>query len=232
MPHGANRELTVLVVDDDFMVASIHAELVEETEGFRVAGTAGTGTEALDMVVTLTPDLLLLDVHLPDMSGLEVLKRLRERGDDVDAIVVTAERDAEYVKGALRGGAAQYLVKPFDLDELKMRILTYAAARLGSGTADQQAIDAAFSRPAQLDIQRPPTPVAPPPKGLSNESLELVRHALADGGEHSATTCAEATGMARPTVRRYLEYLVTLQQAKVRLKYGGGRPERLYRTTR
>jgi response regulator of citrate/malate metabolism len=55
---------------------------------------------------------------------------------------------------------------------------------------------------------------------------------LVDGQEHSATSCAVATGMARPTVRRYLEYLVATREAKVRLKYGGGRPERLYRHAR
>lgn len=220
-------DLAVLVVDDDFMVAGIHAELVEEVEGFRIAGTAGSGKQALEMVATLAPDLLLLDVHLPDMSGIDVLRSLRERGDDVDAIVVTAERDADFVKAALRGGAAQYLIKPFDLDELKVRIQRYAAARLSSGRTDQQSVDAAFSVAPERPVGRP----APPPKGLSTESLVLVRRALADGAELSATTCAEATGMARATVRRYLEYLVARREAKVRLRYGGGRPERLYRST-
>lgn len=228
MRPGETADLAVLVVDDDFMVASIHAELVEEVEGFRIAGTAGSGHQALEMVAALAPDLLLLDVHLPDMSGIDVLKRLRERSDDVDAIVVTAERDAEFVKAALRGGAAQYLIKPFDLDELKVRIQRYARARLTSGKADQQAVDAAFS--VVPDRRLTPKPL-PPPKGLSNESLDLVRGALADGDELSATTCAEATGMARPTVRRYLEYLVERREARVRLKYGGGRPERLYQST-
>lgn len=227
MRPGETADLAVLVVDDDFMVAGIHAELVEEVDGFRVAGTAVNGQQALDMVAALAPDLLLLDVHLPDMSGIDVLRRLRERGDDVDAIVVTAERDAEFVKAALRGGAAQYLIKPFDLDELKARIVRYARVRLTAGKADQKAVDAAFSVSPQ---PRPVTAAAPfPPKGLSNESLDLVRAALAGGEELSATTCAEATGMARPTVRRYLEYLVEVREAKVRLKYGGGRPERLYR---
>lgn len=228
MPEG-NSDLKVLVVDDDFMVATIHAELVDETPGFRVAGTAGTGMQALTMAETLSPDLLLLDVHLPDMSGLEVLRLLRERGDDVDAIVVTAERDTEAVKAALRGGATQYLVKPFDLDELQARILRYASARLQSGKTDQRSIDAAFSVPAN---PRARTKRAAPPKGLSNESLDLVLGALADTAEHSATSCADATGMARPTVRRYLEYLVDTREAQVRLKYGGGRPERLYRLAR
>ena len=226
MRPGTTADLAVLVVDDDFMVASIHAELVGEVDGFRVAGTAVNGQQALDMVTSLAPDLLLLDVHLPDMSGIDVLRALRERGDDVDAIVVTAERDAEFVKAALRGGAAQYLIKPFDLDELRARIVRYARVRLTSGKADQKAVDAAFSVTPQRRAAVAPVP--PPPKGLSNESLDLVRTALADGDELSATTCAEATGMARPTVRRYLEYLVERREAKVRLRYGGGRPERLY----
>jgi response regulator of citrate/malate metabolism len=229
MRPGETADLAVLVVDDDFMVASIHAELVGEVDGFRVAGTAVNGQQALDMVAALTPDLLLLDVHLPDMNGIEVLRRLRQRGDDVDAIVVTAERDAEFVKAALRGGAAQYLIKPFDLDELRARILRYARGRLGSGKADQQAVDAAFSVSPEPRGAVPP-PAALPPKGLSNESLDLVRGALAGGEELSATTCAEATGMARPTVRRYLEYLVERREARVRLRYGGGRPERLYQS--
>lgn len=221
MRPGETADLAVLVVDDDFMVASIRAELVEEVEGFRVAGTAVNGQQALDMVSSLTPDLLLLDVHLPDMSGIDVLRRLRERGDDVDAIVVTAERDAEFVKAALRGGAAQYLIKPFDLDELRARIVRYARVRLGSGKADQLAVDAAFSvtrsaAPAPHRRRRP--------QGSEQRESDLVRAALADGDELSASTCAEATGMARPTVRRYLEYLVERREAKVRLKYGGGRP--------
>lgn len=227
MRPGETADIAVLVVDDDFMVAGIHAELVEEVDGFRIVGTAVNGRQALQMVADLAPDLLLLDVHLPDMSGIEVLKRLRERGDDVDAIVVTAERDADFVKAALRGGATQYLIKPFDLDELKARIQRYARVRLTDGKTDQDIVDSVFS----IGVEpRAVTPAPLPPKGLSNESLDLVRDALADGAELSATTCAEATGMARATVRRYLEYLVERREAKVRLKYGGGRPERLYRS--
>ncbi len=118
--------------------------------------------------------------------------------------------------------------KPFDLDDLKARILKYAAARVERKWPDQAEIDAVYSGPpARLLAERPL-----PPKGLSNESLDLVRHALATGRELSATACGDAIGMARPTVRRYLEYLVKLQEVTVRLKYGGGRPERLYRSVR
>ena len=72
--------IRVLVVDDDFMVARIHAGFVERVDGFEVVGVAHSGAEALRMAVaTCRPDLLLLDLYLPDMTGLDVLRRLRRR---------------------------------------------------------------------------------------------------------------------------------------------------------
>ncbi|WP_183095143.1 response regulator, partial [Nocardioides stalactiti] len=124
--------IRVLVVDDDFMVARIHAAFVERTDGFEVAGTARTGAEALEMVGSLAPDLVLLDVHLPDLSGIEVLERLRSRADgdahSVAVVMVTAERGAAAVRAALHGGAMQYLVKPFEYDDLADRLRQVAAA--------------------------------------------------------------------------------------------------------
>ena len=90
----------VLVVDDDFMVARIHTQFVERTPGFEVVGVASTGRAALDDVARLRPDLVLLDVHLPDMTGIEVLRRLRADGDDVGVLVVTAAREADTVRAA------------------------------------------------------------------------------------------------------------------------------------
>ena len=221
------RDLRVVVVDDDFMIALIHAELVDQTDRFITVGRASTGAQALTLIAELSPDLVLLDIHLPDMNGLAVLRSLRERGDDVDAIVVTAERDSEYVKAALRGGASQYLIKPFDLDDLKARIQSYAEKRITSGRIDQQGIDATF---AHASIGRT-AKRSQAPKGLSPESIDLVETALANGQALSASACAELTGMARVTVRRYLEYFVDSGRASVRLKYGGGRPERLYQSS-
>ncbi|QDO90474.1 response regulator [Ornithinimicrobium ciconiae] len=217
--------LDVLVVDDDFMVAKIHAEYVRSLPGFRVVGAANTGAEALEEVARLHPNVILLDVHLPDMSGLDVLSQLRRDAMAVDAIIVTAERGAEYVRAALRGGATQYLVKPFDLDELKERLEHYrhTVSKLPEGRIDQRSIDAVFPAPVS------PTSTTPAPKGLSAESVNLVRNALRDQGEMSASDAAQETGMARVSARRYLEHLVSRGEASVRLQYGAGRPTRLYK---
>src|ERR1700755_899301 len=96
----------VLVVDDDFMVAEIHRRFVEQVDGFRAVGVARTGAEALSPPRDLQPQLIILDVYLPDMTGLEVLQRLRSDGDRVGVIMIPAARGLDTVNGALYGGGA------------------------------------------------------------------------------------------------------------------------------
>lgn len=216
--------IRVLVVDDDFMVARIHERFVERTEGFSIVGTAGTGTEALSAVAELSPDLVLLDVHLPDMDGIEVLRSLRAAGHGVGVIMVTAERDAEVVRAALLGGAQQYLVKPFEYPELAERLRAVArslTALRNESEPDQTAIDRAFGGS---------TPGASPlPKGLSTETAASLLRALENAGEVSAAEAAELVGLSRVSARRYLEHFVHAGHATVRLRYGAaGRPERRY----
>ena len=218
-------ELSVLVVDDDFLVASIHTKFVERTPGFRVVGVAATGQAALDEIERLVPDLVLLDVHLPDRTGIDVLRALRGAGNDVGVLMVTAAREADTVRAAAAGGAAHYLVKPFEYDDLRVRLEAFRSAHHAlseAGTTGQQDIDAVFAPPvASRSVELP--------KGLSGPTAEAVLSALAAGGELSAAECAEQVGISRVSARRYLEYYVDRRRAVVRLKYGGaGRPERRY----
>lgn len=224
----SSPDLRVLVVDDDFMVARIHGRFVEQTDGFEVVGTARTGAEALELVESLRPDLLLLDVHLPDLSGLEVLEQLRGRGQDVAVVMVTAERGAAAVRAALHGGALQYLVKPFEYDDLADRLRRVAATLASlSDEVDQATIDQVFGTGRPADVP------AVLPKGLSPETADLVLEAARATGEISASEAAEAVGLSRVTARRYLEHFVDTGAAEVRLRYGGtGRPERRYRVVR
>ena len=93
--------IDVLVVDDDFMVARIHCGFVERIEGFRVVGTASTGEQAVAAVDELRPDLVLLDLYLPDMFGLDVVARLRAARHDCDVLVISAAREAEAIRRAV-----------------------------------------------------------------------------------------------------------------------------------
>jgi response regulator of citrate/malate metabolism len=220
--------IRVLVVDDDFMVARIHRGFVERVDGFEVVGTAQTGVEAVSLVGSLQPDLVLLDLYLPDAFGLDVVTRLRAAGETCDVLVITAAKEADAVRGAVRQGVVGYLLKPFTFVDLEQRLVAYAAERardLGDDLT-QAEIDAAFT---SQPVGR--APVALLPKGLSTETAEAVERSLRDSRVTlSATECAEAVGISRVSARRYLEYFVASRRAEVTLRYGStGRPERRYR---
>ncbi|MBB5781995.1 response regulator [Nonomuraea jabiensis] len=219
--------IDVLVVDDDFMVAKVNSGFVSQVDGFRVIGTASTGEQALDRIAALRPDLVLLDLYLPDVFGLEVITRMRAAGHDCDVIVISAARELDAVRGAARRGVSNYLLKPFDFDDLRVRLERYAAQRAALGTTVIT---------SQADVDRllaaggSPVPAALP-KGMSVETAELVKRVLTEtGGTLSATECATQVGISRVSARRYLEHLTAIGAAEVSLRYGGtGRPERRYR---
>src|SRR6202022_771263 len=94
--------IRTLVVDDDYRVADLHCAYVERVAGFELAGKVHTGAAALAAVDQLRPDLVLLDIYLPDMSGLEVLQQLREEDHPpVDVISITAAREVESLRAAV-----------------------------------------------------------------------------------------------------------------------------------
>jgi response regulator of citrate/malate metabolism len=216
-----------LIVDDDVRVADIHKGYVERVDGFTVAGVANRGTEALRRVLEDRPDLVLLDIYLPDLDGLEVCRRLRAANNLVDVIAVTAARDVDTVKGAVGLGVAQYLVKPFTFATFRDKLERYAAYRKlteRTAEADQEEID------AMLGELRTPGAM-PLPKGLSKETLDLVARTLKQAtNAMSAVEAAEQAGLSRVTARRYLDHLTQTKQVELELRYGGsGRPEHRYR---
>jgi response regulator of citrate/malate metabolism len=216
--------ISTVVVDDDFMVAKIHAAFVERTPGFKVVRVVHTGADALRAVHELHPELVLLDIYLPDRSGVEVLERLRAETPDVDVLVITAAREVDTVRRALRGGVVNYLIKPFEYGALRERLEHYAAAHQHL---------AEVSAAAQADVDRlfgTATLSKPLPKGLSSETAALVEDLLRGASaDLSASECGTLAGLSRISARRYLEFFAETGRVKVRLKYGAGRPERRYR---
>lgn len=219
--------ISVVVVDDDFRVARIHSGFLARIEGFEVVGTAHTGREAIEVATRLEPDLVLLDLYLPDMFGLDLLNQLRVRGARPDAIVITAATESDTVQQAVQLGVVSYLLKPFLFPELQRRLESYRNQRAASPPArldDQSTIDRLFGRasgslPSSL------------PKGLSVETARMIMAALGtEDGAVSASECATGVGVARVSARRYLEYFASRGLVEVSLRYGStGRPERQYR---
>lgn len=220
---------SVLVVDDDFMVARVHRGFVDSLTGFGVVGVAHTGTQALRAVDRLRPDIVLLDIYLPDLGGLEVLQRLRAGPHrDVDVVVVTAARDTESVARTLQLGARHYLIKPFGKRDLHERLHQVRRARAELDASEeteiiQEDVDRIFGARPDLSTTRPP-------KGLSPVTMASVVKCLRDmDNPCTATSLSAGVGLSRVTARRYLDHLVKVGAVRVELRYGDpGRPEHLY----
>ena len=220
--------IRTLIVDDDFRVAALHRAYVEKVPGFSVVGEAGTGADGLRLINQSKPDLVLLDIYLPDISGLDVMRTIREGGASrVDVIAITAARDVESLRAAMHGGVVHYLIKPFLFSTFEEKLLSYAAARdrmTRLARAEQGDVDRIFGalRTARAETL---------PKGLSDATLELIVAAL--GRSQSglpAAAVAEEAGVSRVTARRYLDHLCQLGRAELTMRYGGpGRPEHRYR---
>lgn len=211
------RNLQVLVVDDDFRVASIHEDVVTATPGFAVQGSVRTLTEARGAIAQQVPDLLLVDVYLPDGDGIDLVQ-----SSGVDAFVLSAAAEPASVRRALAVGTHAYLIKPFTSQALTERLTRFARYK---GVVDtphqltQSEIDKAL---AMLHSSSEPMTAA----GSATE--DLVLNALGDK-ELSAAEVAELTGVSRATAQRRLAKMAGRGVVNVRLRYGNsGRPEHLY----
>ncbi|WP_280443232.1 response regulator [Nocardia brasiliensis] len=219
----APTDLTVLVVDDDFRVANLHAAIVDSIAGFTVAGTANTVAAARVILDAGQVDLALVDVYLPDGSGVDFVRELR-----CDAMVLTASTDSDTVRAALSAGALAYLVKPFQHTELAARMAAYARYRriLSAPQVDNARVDAALQALRPAAAAAASATVASPTKDLVLQSI------LAAGSPLSAGEVATAIGISRATAQRYLATLVGTGTLRMSLRYGStGRPEQEYSAT-
>jgi response regulator of citrate/malate metabolism len=220
--------IRTLVVDDDFRVAGLHAAFVEKVEGFTVVGRAHMAQAAYEAVTADPPDLLLLDLYLPDGHGLELLRRIQARsGPRPDVIVITAARDADSVRTALQRGAVSYLVKPFAFNVLAERLVAYRELRLRLAMLDQASqddVDTLYS------LLRTPVP-SKLLNGCSEPTMRRIHEALKTfSSEFETLEVAELVGISRATAQRYLSELVRTGFLELNLQYGTtGRPTHRYR---
>lgn len=223
--------INVLLVDDDALTLELHRSFLGRLGGFRIVAECTGARAAVSAILDSPPaegiDLVLLDMTMPDGTGLDVLRHVRARSADVDVIAVTAVRDADVVRQMAALGVAQYLVKPFTFGVFRERLEQYRAFRQktldAAGPATQAEID------ALLGAMRPTSPV-PLPKGLSPETLDRVSAETREHGPLSASEAASRLGMSRVAARRYLEHLAEAGRVERSARYGGpGRPESEYR---
>ncbi|GHF31516.1 response regulator of citrate/malate metabolism [Deinococcus metalli] len=225
---GRTPSVRVLLVEDDQRVARVNRDLLERDPEVHVVGSAATCAQGDALAQALNPDLILLDVHLPDGSGLGLLRHWRSVGRTTDVALITAADDEASVRLALAHGAFDYLIKPFTGARLADLLARHRARRLppAPGPAlprlDQGSLD------RLLGVQG--RGVEPLPRGVDPHTLERVAQALGGAGEGvSAEDVGERLGLSRVTAWRYLEHLVRSGRATLEHQYGhSGRPAKLY----
>lgn len=221
--------IEILIVEDDLRIADIHRRFIDRIEGFEVVGSAHTGVEAKDWISALKPDLILLDVYLPDMMGTELLSYIQRESPDSDIIFITAASEVHVVKQAFRGGVFDYILKPLTFDRFRESLFSYKEKRItlsSSGHLEEESIHLLWNQ--QKTVL--PSENIFTPKGIDPKTMEKVLFHLS---EQTSGITAEKfgviSGLSRSSSRRYLEYLVSENQASAELIYGTiGRPERRY----
>ena len=116
------RPIRVLVADDHTIVRSGIRHVLESEEEFQVVGEAGNGADAVSLAEELGPDVVLLDISMPDQSGLEVAARIREAASPARILILSMHNNAEYVVESVRAGAQGYLLKDTAATELREAI--------------------------------------------------------------------------------------------------------------
>ncbi|ANU26183.1 response regulator [Planococcus versutus] len=216
--------INVLIVEDDPMVAELNRQYVAKVNGFTVIGHASDSSKAVELLATVEVDLLLLDIHMPGMDGLDFLRQLREEKEDVDVILITAASDVGQIQQALRLGAIDYLIKPFEFNRFQESLLQYKAHHFSldrKNKVDQQELDQMLQKKSH-SAQRSDAV----PKGLTKTTLKkIIELTLAiDRDTFSTEDIAEISRISRVSVRKYLKFLTEIGYLEENLDYGIGRP--------
>ena len=220
--------LKVILIEDDPMVREVHRQFIGRIEGFSIIGMASNGIEGLRLIKELRPDLAIIDLYMPYMGGLEMLRELRSEAFFVDVIAITAASDIETIHGVLQHGAVDYIMKPFTFDRIKKSLDNYKNYRVKLGEKKallQEELDQLLFIDRKEESERESLP-----KGLNMNTLTKITKFISLENEPvSAEEVAENIGMARVTARRYLDYLEKEGKVKIYIHYGGvGRPINRY----
>ncbi len=216
----------VMIVEDDPMVAELNRRYLSQVKGFQLAAVAQNSADALKVLEDTQVDLILLDIFLPGMNGLDLLSQLRNKAKGIDVIVVTAARDSMTITDALRYGAVDYLIKPFEgsrlieaLSNYRTRVETIQNKQLSQKELDKKVLGKENEQAKDM------------PKGLDRNTLRNIWRIISEREEDFDTReIADTMKISRVSMRKYLNYLQSLGIIKLNVEYGYvGRPTYKYR---
>ncbi|WNQ12756.1 response regulator [Paenibacillus aurantius] len=229
--------IQVLIVEDDVRIAEINRRFLEKVPGFQVVGIATDGKQAREHLEVFEPDLVLLDLYFPDMNGLDLLSYIQSSYRRTDVIIITAAKEIETVREAIRGGVCDFIIKPVIFERFQEKMLQYHRYRSklnaleeSSGQVGQQEVDELLR--GAVSSRGREGAGAYLPKGIDRLTMEKVSAFIREMEESvTAEEVGRRMGVSRSTARRYLEYFVSKGELEADLAYGTvGRPERVYRS--
>ncbi|HBW33857.1 response regulator [Desulfosporosinus sp. BICA1-9] len=225
--------IDLVLVEDDPMVMEVHEGFIKRIGGFRICGKAKTGKMALEIIQDLRPRLVILDIYLPDLNGIQVLREIRRLGLPTDIILITAAQDVATVQAGLRFGVVDYIIKPFKYDRIHTALnnyYSYSEQFRNRWEMNQEDLDRLIKihPPHESTLNRSREDL---PKGLREITLQQVYNFLKESQVGlSSEEVAEGAGLARVTARRYLEYLEKNNRVLLETQYGTvGRPINKYK---
>ena len=188
----------VLLADDQRLVRESLATMLGLLDGIELVGTASDGEEALALAAQQSPDVVLMDLRMPRMDGIEATRRMREQQPDVRVIALTTFADDESVLGALRAGARGYLTKDAGADDIRAAIFAVAAGEATLDPAVQHHVVAA------LASEKPSDGGAELPDGLTPREAEILG-LIAEGLTNAEI--AERLVVSPTTVKSHINHL-------------------------
>ncbi|MEH7441325.1 response regulator [Bacillus sp. JJ1122] len=223
--------IKVLIIEDDPMVAEFNKRYLQEVKGFTLAGIVHNVKAAMEYLKSEQVDLILLDVYMPGATGLELLQFIREQNISADVILITAAADKENIQTALRYGAVDYLIKPFEFERFNQALIQYKEKYhffANNQLLRQEDLDGHI---LSTEIKLAGESIDDLPKGLTSSTLESIIKVIQakESSQFSTDDISEITLISRVSVRKYLKFLSTLGVLEESLTYGIGRPGYLYR---
>jgi response regulator of citrate/malate metabolism len=225
--------IKVLIVEDDPMVREINEKFLKKVYGFTLIDSVNSIEKAKEVILSVNPDLILLDIFFPQGKGTDLLKWIRLEGLKCDVILITADRNTETVEEAFRYGAIDYLVKPFVFNRFKEALLQFKVRKdsfKNIDNMDQEVIDKYTIKENKHVIEYDDD--IGDIKGFNQHTYEKILSGILDMKKIAFTSeeIAKKIGVSRITARRYLDYLEKEQKLVVEMEYGNvGRPKNKYR---
>lgn len=223
--------IKVLIVEDDPMVAEFNRRYLEKIEGFRLIASASTVKQALEIIGSQEVDLILLDIYMPGKSGLDLLNQILKLGKGIDVIMISAASDISSVKKALRYGAVDYLIKPFEFERFQAALVSY---REEVRFLQKQEVLSQADLDKHLFYKEKES-TAPPselPKGLTRTTLKRVIEHIhgIQNASFSTEELAARVGISRVSMQKYVAFLTEIGALDAETYYGAvGRPVSKYK---